>query len=476
MKLRWLFAATQLLGMVAGILIFWQMKPDETGNWTGALAVAACVSIGFGAALATIITRGLGQLEATVADIDAPDASSVWSEFEQCLGRTRAVVQRWSQATAGGRQQIRQIEGLLESLDRRGDGPARERNGTPVEQLRGMLASLSGMADAELDQILTYAGDVDRATQEIASQTEDQSEAVSRTTTYVEQMSLQFDSVAEHANAAQRAADVARESATSAEKCVHELSRSIDGVRLRVQSAERRLRSLGERSQEIGSIVQTIGSISSRTDLLALNASIESFRAGEQGRGFSIVAEEVRKLAEQAALATREVSSLIESIQLETQESIQSMAEQRSEVDAEILRISETEQQLSRIASICSDSSGHVREIARLAGHQLHLTQDVVSAVERISEAARQNRSRAEGVGWTMKTVAKLTEKLKITLDPWHITGKEAASRQQQASHAKRSTSDVPRTSNRPELTDAGRADANEASAVAVMVGSDERA
>ncbi len=442
MKLRWLFTTSHLLAMCLGGLVFWQMAPSESGAWTGTLAIVAGLAMAIGSGVALLLLQGLREIEAAAAsDVDAPAKKSMLIEFDQCIERVRTVVQRWSHTAANSRQQMLQVEQLLELLDRRMDHATSDHSGPAVEQLRRLLVSLSGMADADLEQILTYTGEVERATQEIAAHAEDQSEAVSRTTTYVEQMSLQFDSVAEHANAAQHAAEEARETAASAQQSIQELSRSIDGVRLRVQSAERRLKSLGERSQEISSIVGTIGSISSRTDLLALNASIESFRAGEQGRGFSIVAEEVRNLAEQAALATREVSSLIEAIQSETQESIQSMAEQRTEVDAEIDRIKDTARQLSRIATVCDASYGRVGEITKLAGHQLHLTQELVTAVERISDAARQNRSRAEGVGWTMKTVSKLTHKLDSTLEPLRGCGPERSDRQRTAARSAAVTS-----------------------------------
>src|SRR5205807_3612596 len=103
---------------------------------------------------------------------------------------------------------------------------------------------------------------------------------------------------------------------------------------------------------EIGTIVELIRGISSRTDMLALNATIESVRAGEHGRGFAVVAEEIRKLAERTAGATREIGTLVEAIQADTYESIRALGEEQSEMDQEVQRVREAGTALERISEV----------------------------------------------------------------------------------------------------------------------------
>ena len=194
-------------------------------------------------------------------------------------------------------------------------------------------------------------------------------------------------------------------------------------IRNHAAARERKLQTLGQHTKEIESIVQTIGTLSSRTDLLALNASIESVRAGEHGRGFAVVADEVRALAEQSAQAVLDITRRIEAIQLETHQSISVASGEHNQMHDVIKKVNETHESLQEICDAAVSSGDGLTAIANSTQKQLQLTREIVVALERSTETSRKNRSRAEGANWTAKTLQQIGEQLNASIEVFHLSG-----------------------------------------------------
>jgi methyl-accepting chemotaxis protein len=419
MKLRWLLLPASVLPALFGGLF--AAAGAHFAGWFG-LVSGMSVSLVFAIATAWWFAgRICREISGMEQSIDSGDfgAAATLNEFKRFGEKLSASAERWSKSLGQARQQSCEVSSLLAQLNRRSArGPAAGEQAAPASQLRHLLASLAKTAEADLQQVLACCGDIERRTQEISAGTGEQGNAVSQTTTFVEQMSANIDSVSQNADAAHKAAVAARESAAAGLELVRELIRGMDRIRLHVAAGGKKLRTLGDRSHEIGSIVETIGAISARTDMLALNASIESVRAGEHGRGFAVVADEVRKLAEQTAQATREVTSLIESIQIESQDSIAAIADEQAQVEAEVRRVNEAGTALEHISQTSSDSAQRVGEISGATLHQLRVTQKVVSAMQRISEIARGIRNQTDGMCGTTKSLNELANQLNNSLAP----------------------------------------------------------
>jgi twitching motility protein PilJ len=290
-------------------------------------------------------------------------------------------------------------ERLVRRLGETMDGPMQSRECT-VRAGAGGDSSAQPLLDF-LDRFRRTAARIHRdlraleeANERVASGALDQSEAVSRTATSVEALSDRIDRISRNAGEAAEACALARREAHQGLEQVHSVIDGMDRVLTRIEANGRKIRRLGDRSTEIGVIVGLIRGISSRTDMLALNATIESVRAGEHGRGFAIVAEEIRKLAERAAAATREIGTLVEAIQAETLESNQALSEEQAETQRESQRIRETGASLARISQVVEKSALLVDGISRSTNDQVVTTQELVRAMQRISDVTQQTQER----------------------------------------------------------------------------------
>ena len=160
---------------------------------------------------------------------------------------------------------------------------------------------------------------------------------------------------------------------------------------------------LGERSKEIGNIVEVISGISGQTNLLALNAAIEAARAGEHGHGFAVVAEEVRKLAEESQNASKQIGDLIRAIQEETEEAVTAMETGRTEAEKGRENVAATGEGFSEILAM-------IRRIQENAGSIKATMDDLGQRAEKIDTATGEIHDAASKVASESQTVSAATE------------------------------------------------------------------
>jgi len=138
-------------------------------------------------------------------------------------------------------------------------------------------------------------------------------------------MAASISQVAQNAQNVNELSEKVRSDAIDGQKAVADTLVAIKDISEVIHRAEDVINGLGKSSEKIGSIIEVIDDIAEQTNLLALNAAIEAARAGEHGKGFAVVADEVRKLAERTATATKEISELIKGIQGETSQAIKAI-------------------------------------------------------------------------------------------------------------------------------------------------------
>jgi methyl-accepting chemotaxis protein len=250
----------------------------------------------------------------------------------------------------------------------------------------------------------------------------EQAQKLDAATAAVQQIRGNITQVSENANTAVTAASRTQESAFSGAEMVQKIAEEMETLRANVQAGAKKIKSLGDRSMEITGIVGTIAKISEQTNMLALNAAIEAARAGEHGRGFSVVAEEVRKLAERTSMATQDIRTLITSIQAETSESVAAIEEQTRAVEHHAESVTESGQVLQKIQHESTQTSELISDMNRVARDQVPAAEQTLQGMLAVSEIAKETQSSAQTTLKLSKVLGETAERLVTAIGSFRIT------------------------------------------------------
>jgi methyl-accepting chemotaxis protein len=260
------------------------------------------------------------------------------------------------------------------------------------------LAASSEELTASAEQSAQAAAQIAESITSVAEGAEEQLKAADNSTAVVEEMSANFEEAAATGSqvAAQSAltANKAKEGETAVANAVKQMA----SIEQTVNASAKVVKELGKRSKEIGQIVEAISGIANQTNLLALNAAIEAARAGEHGRGFAVVAEEVRKLAEQSEMATKQITALISVIQADTEKAVSAMDSGTKEVIMGTEAVNTAGQAFAEITALVLNVSDQVQGITKAIDTMALDSQHIVGAVTRIDELSKKATGEAQTV------------------------------------------------------------------------------
>lgn len=239
------------------------------------------------------------------------------------------------------------------------------------------------------------------------------------------------------ATEAQEAATIAQKGSEAVEKAVESMTR----IHTQVRASSEKVKELGDMSQQIGAIVETIDQIAEQTNLLALNAAIEAARAGEHGRGFAVVADEVRKLAERSAVATKEIAALIERVRSGVAEAVEAMEASNREVDTGTARSQEAGEALEQILKAAQAVAAEVVGLSATAEEMaasVHGLQETTQVVRQIAEetgrAIEEATASVEDTSNAITTVAAISEETAAGAEQMSASAEEVSASVQNVS------------------------------------------
>ena len=368
----------------------------------------------FGIFIASIVanrmTRPLNQLmegiesfdkgEFTDIEINSKDEyQAIANAFNETFNRIKVFIRSDEERKATEENVINFLEVVSEASD--GDLTLRapvtdDTFGTIADSYNLMIESL---ADLLTDTTINAeeVGDESRQLLEIFQSMKDgadnQLNHVASATDAADETANSAAQIAEKTNHAQTAAAKVDEATTLGNERVNKNIEGMQLIRVTVQVINKKMKSLAERLLEIGTISQLISDVATRTTILAMNASIEASRAGEQGRGFLVISDEIKRLADEASEATRQIGGIIKAIQSEANDVTLALEEETSTVEEQTQIAQETGDALAAINEATSESKQVVTEITELSQEQQKISAEMVETIRKMADITAETSS-----------------------------------------------------------------------------------
>jgi methyl-accepting chemotaxis protein len=261
-----------------------------------------------------------------------------------------------------------------------------------IEALRDTMATISQSAE----QLASASEEISSSAELTAESARSQSSQTHQAATAMQEMSATVQEISLNSHKASTASRGAADAARNGGKLVEETLSTMRGIADSTTKVSSTISQLGKSSAQIGKIIAVIDDIADQTNLLALNAAIEAARAGEQGRGFTVVADEVRKLADRTTKATKEIATMIESIQQETQNAVQAMERESKQVQVGVEKTSASGAALQEIIKLSDGVGDMIATIATAATEQSATTEQINASVTQISSSTQESSAASE--------------------------------------------------------------------------------
>jgi twitching motility protein PilJ len=288
------------------------------------------------------------------------------------------------------------------------------------------LSTVADLFNAVIDSLRDIAIEVKAGTNQVSNSLEsnehnirelstkamEEVEGIRSTFNSLEEMTESIQSVASNANEASTIANDAYAIAQEGTQVMDQTVDSILNLRTTIGESAKKMKRLGESSQKISQVVTLIEEIALKTNLLAINASVEASRAGEQGQGFTVVAEQVGSLAEQSAMATREIAQIVAAIQAETKDVAQVMEVSTSQVVDGTRLVETTREKLNQVLENSQKINTLMGSISAATVSQAETAKLVTHLMEEVTVASEERSVVSTEMALSMQSTSQVAKKL----------------------------------------------------------------
>ena len=296
--------------------------------------------------------------------------------------------------------------------------------GTIADSYNAIIRNLRKLVlevQSATQSVTQTASDNEVSVRSVSNEAVKQSVAINLALDEIKQMAESSRGVEDKAKQAERGMQVAVKVLQEGDEAMNSTVLGISEIRETVAETAKKVKRLGETSQKISRIVNLISSFAAQTNLLALNAAIEAARAGEEGRGFSVVAEEVRDLAEQSANSTAEIEQLVEEIQAQTNEVVAAMETGTEQVVSGTKLVQNAREKLTQISMVSKQVNSLVQSIAVAADTQTKTSDRIGESMQNIAAIAEDTSKQSEDVAQSFSELLQVAQDLKVSVSQFKV-------------------------------------------------------